>query len=268
MAQNNQKGKGKKKGGPKLRPPKTLEPLLKDPNYLVNLCNQRGRKQGTTALDEQIPRILKDICDPFVKVDMNVYGMYLITEPVYTRIMQLLLHHWTIQHNYNIALSDYLNRVGRNVQLQQPQQPQVVQQQYYQPPQSAYPQYDMTDVYGLVNSVDITVETVPQQQSNPVLMDQYTDINVINGLLNQARANEEVYGGAYYALRQFHDYYMQTGIVNNTSLQIFMNQNSQNYRFISVPDPIGVEFVEKNRILEKSERRERRNGYNTNQNGN
>ena len=59
MAQNNQKGKGKKKGGPKLRPPKTLEPLLKDPNYLVNLCNQRGRKQGTTALDEQIPRILK-----------------------------------------------------------------------------------------------------------------------------------------------------------------------------------------------------------------
>lgn len=252
-----QKGKGKKNGGNKLRSPRSLEPLLQNPNYLIELAQTRGKRKGSSELDAQIPRIIKDICDPMVKVDMNVYGMYLIQEPVYTRLCQMLQYLYMINHQYDIALCNYLGSINTPVQPVYPQQPQP-QQQYLDPSEVVY--YGYGSGYSEINICVQQQQPMPQQQSmQQPLMDHHTDIEMMKGLLNLARANQDVYGGALTAIVNCHDLYLSQGIFSTAPIDVYINQNRDNARFISAPDMIGVEYYEKKKIVDNSNRRERRN---------
>ena len=101
---------------------------------------------------------------------------------------------------------------------------------------------------------------MPQQQSmQQPLMDHHTDIEMMKGLLNLARANQDVYGGALTAIVNCHDLYLSQGIFSTAPIDVYINQNRDNARFISAPDMIGVEYYEKKKIVDNSNRRERRN---------
>jgi hypothetical protein len=253
MGQQKGKGKGGNKGGGKMRPPRSLEPLLQNPRYLTELAETRGKRRGSTALDEQVPRIIRDLCDPMVAVDMSKYGPYLIQEPVYTRLCQMLNYLFMVNHQYDIALTDYLSGINTPVQL-----PYQVPNQQYATPSDLQNLGQGFDGSGVNITIQQYGENQPFAQQVPrrVMMDHYTDIEMMKAQLNLARANEEVYGGALTALVNCHDAYYTYGVFNPLPISLFINQNTENARFISAPDMTGAEYYEKKKILDRPPRRE------------
>lgn len=256
------------------REPRSLEPLLQDPNYLKNLASTMSRtRRGGTELDPVIPRIIKDLLNPMTKVDMGKYGKFLLEEPVYTNLVNSLYFLWNINYQQDMALTNYLVCCGIPVQAPMVMADNIPQNMVYN---NQLPYYDIAGFqpeYGMqinatqatpqeIYSINTGVTTPVQQNINPpACTSPYVNTDTMYELLCTVRANEIVYKGArdaLIAMKQILDYY---GVLDGTSIDMFITYNSDKWRYIQFPDMEGMTYIDKRESMERhnNNRRERRN---------
>lgn len=273
MAKGNKKGNNKNKK----KEPRSLEPLKQNPNYLIELANTPARNvRGGTELDPVIPRIIKDLINPTVNTDINFYGPYLLQQPVFGRLLDMLYYLWYINYQQDICYYNYLIQCGVTVNP-----PSAMVDTVNTIPTQNGPQYynapaQMQQVTPVV-SVTVDQQTSPYvyqqtyvtpdqqinngqgQQAMQPYMDCYTDLHEITKLLNTARANQCAYLGCRNALVMMYNNYMMYGVIDFTPIQAFINQNIQNSRFITFPDFEGPVLADKVRNQNRNNSNHRNN---------